>query len=272
MPDEDANNIDNTIKGFTELAKVVPVYQDAIQPFAKETGKALQTVGKTVNVALMPLRGLVWGSEKMEEFIKIIVSEKLKNRAPEEIISPNLSVAGPVYESLKYVGHEEALREMYANLLANAMDINTKEDAHPSFVEIIKQLTSEEAKLLLFLSQLEIYPEVCFYSENKTVGGGFLGFGESGITSNQVKNEFFNLCSKFEDDLNINAALDNYHRLQILDIESNTIQRIEDNWIGLYDNSDKVSEHLQLDIEHSEKLFFTSFGQKFIQICVANKV
>ena len=269
MPNEESNNITESIDAITKLVKEVPIYQDAIQPMAKEMGKALQTVGKAVNAALVPVRGLVWGIEKIESFVQIKVEKKLENVPIEEICSPNLSIAGPVFESLKYAGHEETLREMYANLLANAMDINTKDEAHPSFVEIIKQLSSEEAKLLLLLSQKEAYPEVCSYSGRYTIRGGFFGFGDSGITSNQVKNEFSNLCSEFENNLNINSALDNYRRLQILDIELNTEQRIEDTMIGF--NNAKLSEQLQLNIEHTEKLFFTSFGQSFIQVCVINK-
>jgi hypothetical protein len=37
---------------------------------------------------------------------------------------------------------------MYLNLLASAMDDRRAEAAHPAFVEIIRQLTSEEAHLL----------------------------------------------------------------------------------------------------------------------------
>ena len=272
MPEDELSKVNDSVKAVTGLVKAVPIYQDALQPLAKETGKALQTIGKVVNTALIPVKGLVWGAEKFEKFIKFKVEEKLKNTHVNDICSPNLSIAGPAFESLKYVGHEETLQEMYANLLANAMDINTKDDAHPSFVEIIKQLSSEEAKLLLFLSQQTSYPDLCSNSQQVTVQGGFFGIGDSGIISNQVKKEFSDLCLDFKEYMNIDSALDNYLRLQILDIESQTVQRIEDNWFGFSMDEDKVSEKLQLEIKHNEKLFFTSFGQKFIKICVKDKI
>ena len=53
--------IKQTIDSVTALSKAVPIYDDAVKPLAKETGKALGTVGKAVNVALEPLAGLVWG-------------------------------------------------------------------------------------------------------------------------------------------------------------------------------------------------------------------
>lgn len=43
------------------IVKHVPVYQDLVQPAAKEVGTALQTVAKTVHIALAPVSALVWG-------------------------------------------------------------------------------------------------------------------------------------------------------------------------------------------------------------------
>lgn len=273
MSEEESSNINDSVNAVTGLVKAVPIYQDAIQPLAKETGKALQTIGKVVNSALSPVRGLVWGVEKFEDFIKIKLEGKLKHIKIEDICSPNLSVAGPAFESLKYVGHEETLREMYANLLANAMDINTKDDSHPSFVEIIKQLSSQEAKLLLYLSEKDIFPDVCILNSKITLGGGFFTRRSNKKTSNKVKNEFLIICSEFEDRMDLNSALDNYRRLQILDIETETEQRINDNMFRSMSSfrKDNISEQIELKIETTEKLFFTNFGQKFIAICVIDK-
>ena len=54
--DDTKSPVEETIKAVSELVEKVPVYEDAIQPFAKETGKALGTVGKTVHeVGVEPL-------------------------------------------------------------------------------------------------------------------------------------------------------------------------------------------------------------------------
>lgn len=71
---------------------------------------------------------------------------------PECIATPKPNVAGPALEALRYTGHEESLREMYANLLAASMDTRTAQGAHPAFVEIIKQLTPDEARLLRYFA------------------------------------------------------------------------------------------------------------------------
>lgn len=154
------SNVEGTIKAVTGLVKEVPVYEDAIQPLAKETGKALQTVGRTVNAALLPVRGLVWGIEKIEEFVYTKVSKKLANIPVENICTPDPAVAGPALESLRYTGHKESLSELYANLLASAMDKETAKTAHPGFVEIIRNMSADEAKLLEYIIKVDVAPIV----------------------------------------------------------------------------------------------------------------
>ncbi|KAF3984312.1 MAG: DUF4393 domain-containing protein [Methylococcales symbiont of Hymedesmia sp. n. MRB-2018] len=157
---ESEGNIEGTIKAVTGLVKEVPLYEDAIKPVAQETGKALQTVGRTVNAALMPVRGLVWGIEKIEEFVNSKVSKKLENTPTDKICSPDPAVAGPALESLRYTGHKEKLSELYANLLASAMDLDTAKTAHPGFVEIIRNMSSDEAKVLEYIIKHQVAPIV----------------------------------------------------------------------------------------------------------------
>ncbi|WFB36035.1 DUF4393 domain-containing protein [Kiritimatiellota bacterium B12222] len=167
MAEDKRNKIEDTINAVTGLAKAVPIYDDALQPAAKEIGKSLETVAKTVNVALAPLRALVWGYDQIEGFVSKNVTEKLRNTPKEEIISPSPNVAGPALEALRYAGHEESLRELYANLLASSMDAATASTAHPGFVEILKQITPDEAKLLVILAPNRPLPLLNVRAENK---------------------------------------------------------------------------------------------------------
>lgn len=142
------NKIRDAADAIAGVAKAVPVYQDVVQPAAQEIGKALQTVAKTVHVALAPVSALVWGYDQIKEFVSTKVAERLANVPPENIVTPKPNVAGPALESLRYTGHESSLSDMYANLLAASMDRSTAQGAHPAFVEIIRQLTPDEAKLV----------------------------------------------------------------------------------------------------------------------------
>lgn len=148
------------IDAAANLAKAVPVYDDALKPIMLETGKALSTVGKTVNVALAPVRGMVWGAEKIEEWITTKVSEKLKDISPENITTPDLSIAGPTIESLKFNGHKAELSEMFAGLFASSMNKKTNKNAHPSFVGIIGDMSALDAQFFAVISENLVLPTI----------------------------------------------------------------------------------------------------------------
>jgi hypothetical protein len=267
--DGEASNTKGIIDATTGLVKAVPIYDDLIQPAAKELGVALGTIAKTVNVALSPISGVIWSYETIKDFVSIQVSQKLEGVPPENIETPNPMVAGPALDALKYAGHEEMLRNMYANLLANALDKETKNSAHPSFVEVIKQISPGEASLLLLVSQRSEYPEICSYFYQQSIRGGLGGYGGKGVTSHQVTREFRDLCRGLDVDINTSAALDNFRRLQIFDIESTTSHKIEDSFFGR--NSNGMSENLELKVHHVEKLHFTQYGIQFVNTCVKDK-
>lgn len=73
------------------------------------------------------------------------------------MVAPQLSIAGPTIEALKFAGAEESLREMYINLLESSMDAEICEKAHPSFVEIIRQMTPDEARIVQFFSKKQSF-------------------------------------------------------------------------------------------------------------------
>ncbi len=161
------NKIRDAADAVKGVAQAVPIYQDALQPAAKEIGTALQTVAKTIHIALAPVSVLVWGYEQIRDFVNTKVAEKLKDVPPENIVTPKLNVAGPALEALRYTGHEETLRDMYANLLAASMDTRTATAAHPSFVEIIRQLTPDEARILRFLAEIKTVPLITVRAEKQ---------------------------------------------------------------------------------------------------------
>jgi len=160
MEENKDTNVKATIDAITGLAKAVPVYQDAIQPAAQEIGKSLATITKTVNIALAPIKALVLGYEKIEEYLTQRVSEKLKDTPVEDIQTPPAYIAGPTVESLRFSGENEDIRELYASLLATSMNINTVNKAHPSFVDIIKNISTSEALILQQFVKTKIFPKI----------------------------------------------------------------------------------------------------------------
>ena len=54
----------------------------------------------------------------------------------------------PALQAISYSMDSEELRNMYANLLAKAMNVDEKDKVHPAFVELIKQMAPREALIL----------------------------------------------------------------------------------------------------------------------------
>jgi hypothetical protein len=120
-------------------------FGEEIRPLGRELGRA--TV-RTVRALLKPLSGLVWGFEQIEDWVSETVASKLQAVPSERRVEPRLMLAGPLLESMKYCGSEPHLRDLFANLLVTSMDAARATNAHPAFVEMIKQLSPDEARIL----------------------------------------------------------------------------------------------------------------------------
>lgn len=267
------NKIRDVVDAVTGVAKAVPVYQDVVQPAAQEVGKALQTVAKTVHVALAPVSALVWGYDQIKDFVSSKVAERLKNVPPENIVTPKPNVAGPALESLRYTGHEESLSDLYANLLAASMDKATATGAHPAFVEIIRQLTPDEAKLVsLFLREMP-YPLLNvrweFKEQTKEKMGGKEVLVNFSLLGEIAGCEFNHL---------VPAYIDNLCRLGLAEIPSMWAYMSP----GVYDPLEKSSVVMalkaQIELNPELKanverrgLRVTELGKQFAHVCVAKK-
>lgn len=63
------SSIAEVIKATEGLVKAVPVYDDLVKPAAREVGKSLETIAKTINLILSPLRATIWGYEQITGFV-----------------------------------------------------------------------------------------------------------------------------------------------------------------------------------------------------------
>ena len=135
------------------------VLSKAFGPAAEEFGEELRPVGREVGAVavratralLKPVGGLVWGFEKVEEWIAESIAPKVAGIPPQHRVEPKLVVAGPALEAMNYCGSEPHLRELFANLLATSMDGRRAASAHPAFVEMVKQLSPGEARILRYM-------------------------------------------------------------------------------------------------------------------------
>lgn len=260
------NKIRDAADAVAGIVKAVPVYQDVLQPAAQEVGTALQTVAKTIHIVLAPVSAMVWGYDKIKDFVSTKVAEKLKDVPPENLISPKANVAGPALEALRYIGHDESLSNLYANLLASSMNKDTANSTHPSFVDIIKQLTSDEAKLLNYFLSNKALPLLDGNLKLKGGGGGipykknFSLFGEkAGIDILENTNSYIdNLCR-----LGI-CVIPMYREYTDKDIYKETL----DSPIfikSVNDSSGRFESEISVEYKTLE---ITDFGKQFLDTCV----
>jgi len=134
--------------GLGGSAAAKELYVDLLRPAATELGKNLLTVTELVTIAFGPLRALVAGLKQVEIWLGEALQQRLGSVAPEELQTPASFIAGQVLLQLPFCVGAEQLRDMYANLLASAMKVSVAHDVHPAFVQVIQQLTPDEALVL----------------------------------------------------------------------------------------------------------------------------
>ena len=149
---ESSKEIIREVKNLTS-----EVYKDIAKPALQEVGSI---AGRTAKALLSPIRGLLWGWEQIEVFVEESLKKKLEKIPEERRKSPEPEIAVPLLQALTYTAQNETLREMYINLLANSMDKNHEKVVHPSFVEIIKQMNTLDAKVFEKLSQNFSYQKI----------------------------------------------------------------------------------------------------------------
>lgn len=268
MADEETN-VGKTVGAIADLAKAVPIYQDAIQPAAKELGKSLKVVAQAVSVALIPIEGMVWGVEKIKGFVRERVAEKLKNIPPEDVQQPKPQIAVPAVEALRYTGEEPELADLYANLLATSMDKVTAYRAHPGFVDIIKNMSPDEARILKFMVANGDQPLINIKLVVNKENHFRITHRHVSLIAIKAACQFPQLAANY---------LDNLVRLGIIEIPTGSYiinepiyQEIENYpQVQQIKNSLVIPDGGRVEFDKS-KIELTDFGKQFCRACVVDK-
>ncbi len=261
----DHKNIKEVIEATTELTKAVPVYPDLIKPAAIELGKGLETVAKSVNVALAPLSGLVWGYDRIKSWLESSLTKQLKDVPNEKIITPDLHVVGPAVESLRFAANNENIRDMFAKLIATSMNKDVAESAHPTFVEILKQMSSDEAKIVPMFLNNTYHPYISIEILKEEYG------------RRAVLTHWSDLCLKAKCNYPAYASayIENLKRLGILEFQDNAeIEKDAYDQLLLTDSIKDVLSRLKEQEPGSEIIIDrgiitrTMLGQLFMEACI----
>jgi hypothetical protein len=152
---------DGWLQVAQEVLKVpgvlVEIYGDLARPGVRQVGKALETVLGLGNTILWPVA-------LANERSKLALERNLERYRLEMEKVPEGKVVGvcpelgvPIAEKLSYV-EDDSLSAMYAKLLATGSNLDTLALAHPSFVNVINNLSPDEAHLLAFFATNQDLP------------------------------------------------------------------------------------------------------------------
>lgn len=253
-------------KGIGKAVETVPeLYQDAFQPSAQEIGKLAGRLPRVINALFANVDIWVLQRENAVKEVQKLLELKLDHTAQEKIVDPEPYVALPAIQAISYSMGNEELRNLYANLLAKAMIDDTKESVHPSFVEIIKQMSPIDALVFKIIVESDLRPVIDL---NRNMPSG----GTQNIQNHctWIKEFSIKQCA---------TAIDNLLRLGLIEIPFGNYYTQQEAY-----NSIKENPLFQILEQESVKTFnngetldyeknyikLSDFSMLFYNICVVN--
>lgn len=255
------------------IPDVIKSASNAIQANAPETTKqadeALSTVvGFFNNVVLFPVKKAnLTFKYKLENFEKDL-QNKTRDIPDENLQRPPTMIVGPALEALRYAYDEEELREMYENLLASAMDNRKVSHTHPAFVEIIKQFSPLDAKIMSRFAKHRQLPciEIFF---------GIKGTGN--VYAHGMPDYFTIELFEYGDPFDVSASLINLKRLGLINVVKGGFNHID---YEKYKSHPYVKvrelEFKEPDVEieiqsNNLGIDITNYGANFLEVCLRER-
>lgn len=125
------------------------LYNDAPRGALQQFGKLGEHIAKTIRLVTFPIQYAAHVQDKVDRGF-----QRALESIPEECrITPPESLMLEVAEKLKYHPSESLISELYIDLISASMDKTKSKVAHPAFLHIISQLSTDEALFLFLLSE-----------------------------------------------------------------------------------------------------------------------
>ena len=163
-----------------DITKALPTekaYDDLLHPVAKELGNVAENTLKAARLVIAPIDYLAAQQDRYKLFLG-----KVAKQVPEEQMIPaHPQIAGQILDNIRYIENESIISDLYANLLARAIDNERVSEAHPAFVNIINQLSPDEALIIgyffdkkpLLIQESDYYLETNLFGPRKTISNEF---------------------------------------------------------------------------------------------------
>ncbi|GAB1359243.1 hypothetical protein MASR1M31_10240 [Porphyromonadaceae bacterium] len=150
------------------------VYSDLAQPSVKAVGIALGTVfefsASFVAIKLLNEKFKLNFAKRIDEY-----RTKLEQIPEEKRCEVHPQVGTPIVEKLSYTTNDE-IADLFT-LLTNASNIDMVNTAHPSFVNMIERLSTDEARIIRYLKGKDDIQYCDFRGNVKSKDGYFYNRG-----------------------------------------------------------------------------------------------
>lgn len=256
------------VEAAIELLKTT--YPDLVQPTAKQVGSGLATIVEFLTLPLLKLKYLnVKAKLRFRKRIERLVAEIDAIPVQDRTEIPS-TIAVPALEKLS-VESDDEISELFIRLLTNASSEKTVSLAHPSFVNIIGSISSDEVRIILRASLDRVIPFVVIrmqFNEREGLDK------TANLTAIEIK-------MKLTFPQNIPAYLENLRALGLLEKPSGALSDIDKYYKGVEGYYSPLALKVMADGHPDGKRYpvlflrgyyqITAFGDLFITACLRDR-
>lgn len=235
------------------------IYDDALKPTLKETGKVTALLPRAIKNALSKVEMWCLNKEFIVEEFKIELEQKLKNRKSGNVVDADPRVFVPTLQALSYSFDEREIKNLYLNLMASDMNSKYKKKVHPGFSLVIQQMDAVDVKLFTMLYNNQVLP-VCELSEK----GNKDSF--NCLVEYILPDQFYSIAPTHD----ILNSLNNLERLELIKISM--VEYYSDK--SYYESIENGNLVLEYKKEYEDDLDLayglikkTQFGKNFYDVC-----
>lgn len=247
------------------------VYEDLLQPSFQKAGEALATVIDFTNTMLFPFS---WLNGRRALFLKdnLIRYQNKLNSVQEDVIEVPDIVSIPIIEKLAVTTNKE-LSEGFINLLAKASFAKTMPLVHPSFSNVLSNLSPDEARILFAIKPTSPYPALSIMVTH-TLNDSVDNYQR--MTALIPFRCGLELSVNLDIPQNIDLYMENLLRLRIL--EFTTGKTLTKSNVPIYDEL-RIKYDAQMKLEYKGSIvesiqyengmmYVTDYGNTFIKACM----
>lgn len=192
------------------------------------------------------------------------IDQSISNIPPEKRTEPSLQIAMQALENSKYCVEEKELRSMFTALISNSMNMDMNNLVHPSFSEMIRQMSVLDAKIIRVFKNgnLAGFP-ICDYTMRNADDPAY-------VYHVIFQNAFLEMPD--EDIFNCSQSLESLRRLGLIEIPNGVYLNIPEYYERfrlhhLFEYFQSKYPNKVISIE-KKKASLTPLGKSFAKVCI----